>query len=91
MFLSGNGIAGGEFNNVDDGWGRGRGRGRGRGGRGSGGRGGGFRGHVREQDSGGYEETSGRGQGRGRGRGMGRGRGFRTDGPIPASAAAGTV
>jgi len=58
MFLSGNGIAGGEFNNVDDGWGRGRGRGRGRGGRGSGGRGG-FRGHVREQDSGGYEETSG--------------------------------
>jgi hypothetical protein len=59
MFLSGNGIAGGEFINVDDGWGRGRGRGRGRGGRGSGGRGGGFRGHVREQDSGGYEETSG--------------------------------
>jgi hypothetical protein len=58
VFLSGNGIVGGEFNNVDDGWGRGRGRGRGRGGRGSGGRGG-FRGHVREQDSGGYEETSG--------------------------------
>ncbi len=53
-----NGTAGGEFNNVDGGWGRGHGHGRGRGGRSTGGRGG-FRGHDREQDPGSYEEISG--------------------------------
>jgi hypothetical protein len=83
-----NGTAGGEFNNVDGGWGRGHGHGRGRGGRSTGGRGG-FRGHDREQDPGSYEEISGRGQGRGRS--VVRGRGFRTDGPLPASATTGAV
>ncbi|CAI9117032.1 OLC1v1018343C1 [Oldenlandia corymbosa var. corymbosa] len=89
---SGNGYAGGEY--EDGGWennrgyGRGRGRGRGRNFRGRGR--GGYNGpHVdNQEDAGGYNQEppfqGGRGRGRGRGT-RGRGRGFRSNGQIHAA------